>query len=328
MKKLWIAVVAAGVCAAAHAQADSSAARGFPSKPVKLVAPYAPGGAADVLARSVAHHLSEVLKETVIVENKPGANTQVAASFVARAPADGHTLLLASNASMVLNPLLYKKLSYQPEKDFKLTNILVEAPLVLVTNDKTQMQTLAGVKAYAQQNAGKLNYGSVGLGNPLQLTTELLKSRVGFEATHIPFNGSAPALTALIANETQLFVDIVGTSLPHIQSGKLKPIVTLGAERSTFLPDVPTAAESGVPGFKASTWFGIAMPQATPAEVRLKIQNAVNAVMEKKEFAEAAQKMFFAPQKPQSQAQIDQFLASDSAMWQKVIQDNRIQLDN
>lgn len=300
----------------------------FPNKPIKLIAPYAPGGSADVLARTLANYLSAEIKQPVIVENKPGANTMIAASAVARSPADGYTLLLASNASMVLNPLLYKKLTYNPDKELKLLNILAEAPLVLVSNSQTGIKDIDSLKSYAKANNGKLNYSSIGLGNPLQLTTELIKSRLHVAATHIPFNGSAPALTALMSNDTQLMVDVIGTSLPQIKSGKLMPIATTGLERSQFLPQTPTIAESGFPGFRASTWFGISVPSATPTGVKSQLQQAVDAVMQKPEFIATLTNQYLVAQKPQTQAQLDAFLLSDGKMWRQVIADNHITLDN
>lgn len=322
MKKKLIAMLVATVAGAAFAQTD------FPSKPVKLIAPYAPGGAADVLARTLASYLSAEIKQPVVVENKPGANTMIAASAVSRSPADGYTLLLASNASMVLNPLLYKKLSYDPDKDLTLINILVEAPLVLVTNTQARIKNIADLKAVSKAQGGQLNYSSIGLGNPLQLTTELIKSRLDVTATHIPFNGSAPALTALMSNSTQLMVDVLGTSLPQIKAGKLVAIATTGPARSQFLPETPTIAESGFPGFKASTWFGVSVPSATPGAVKTRLQAAVDVVMQNPEFAATLAKQYLVAQKPQSLAELDAFLKSDGVMWRKVIADNNIVLEN
>jgi tripartite-type tricarboxylate transporter receptor subunit TctC len=308
MNKISARTLAATATLALAAAAGTAAAQSdYPNKPIKLIAPYAPGGSVDVLARTLATHLSTELRQSVVVENRPGANTMIAASAVARSPADGYTLLLASNASMVLNPLLYKKLSYNPDKELKLTNILAEAPLVLVTNSQTGIKSVADLKAYSKARPGQLNYSSVGLGNPLQLTTELIKSRLDVAATHIPFNGS---------------------SLPHIKAGKLVAIATTGPERSQFLPQTPTIAESGVPGFRASTWFGIAVPAGTPAQARNALQAAVNKVLLNPEFASALGSQTLAARKPQTQAQLDEFLAADSQMWRKVIADNGIALEN
>lgn len=322
MKNSILAILVAASSGLCWAQSE------FPNKPIKLIAPYAPGGSADVLARTVANYLSAELKQPIIVENKPGANTMIAASTVARSPADGYTLLLASNASMVLNPLLYKKLTYNPDKELKLLNILAEAPLVLVTNGQTGVKNIDDLKAYAKENNGKINYSSIGLGNPLQLTTELIKSRLNVTATHIPFNGSAPALTALMSNDTQLMVDVIGTSLPQIKAGKLQPIATTGMERSQFLPHIPTIAESGFPGFRASTWFGISVPTATPSAIKNKLQQAIDVVIQKPEFIATLNNQYLVAQKPQNQTQLDAFLQSDGKMWRQVINDNNITLEN
>ncbi|ARU04799.1 ABC transporter substrate-binding protein [Comamonas serinivorans] len=320
MKK-WMCVALLASSTLAWAQAD------FPNKPVKLLVPYAPGGSTDVLARALAKHLATELKQPVVVENKPGANTRIAATAAARSPADGYTLFMASNASMVLNPLLYKNLSYSTQ-DLTVTNILVEAPLVLVTNPATQIKTLAQLQAYNKANPGKLNYASVGLGNPLQLATEMIKTRLKIDATHVPFNGSAPALQGLMANDTQLMLDVVGTSLPHIRAGKLVALATTGTQRSAYLPDTPTVAESGWPGFQAATWFGVAVPAATPPAVKSTLQQAIDAVMRKREFNATVISQFLAPKQPQTAEQLQRFLQQDSAKWRKVIQDNQIALDN
>lgn len=323
MKKMVIAICALAAVGSAWAQKNE-----FPNNPIKLITPYAPGGSADVLARTLANYLSVEIKQPVIVENKPGANTMIAAAAVARSPADGYTLLLASNASMVLNPLLYKKLAYNPDKELTLLNILAEAPLVLVSNSQTGIKDIESLKAYAKDHSGQINYSSIGLGNPLQLTTELIKSRLNVAATHIPFNGSAPALTALMSNDTQMMVDVIGTSLPQIKSGKLLAIATTGLERSQFLPQTPTVAESGFPGFRASTWFGISVPTATSPIIKNQLQQIINVVMQKTDFITTLTKQYLVAQKPQSQAQLDAFLLSDRKTWHQVIADNHITLDN
>lgn len=322
-RMLPLIALAAAACGIGGAQAADS----YPNKPIRIIVPYPAGGGTDTIARLIGTQLTNRWGQPVVVENKPGANTMIAATAVSRAPADGYTLLLASNASMVLNPLLYKKLSYEPARDLTLTNILAEAPLVLVTNSQAGIKNVAELKAHAQAHAGRLNYSSIGLGNPLQLTTELIKSRLGVEATHIPFNGSAPALTALMSNDTQLMVDVVGTSLPQIKAGKLVPIATTALARSSFLPDTPTIAESGFPGFRAATWFGVALPSGTPASVSAKLKAAVDAVLQKPEFASALHAQYLAGRKPQAQPELEAFLKEDSAMWRKVIADNRIALE-
>ncbi|RYF45687.1 MAG: tripartite tricarboxylate transporter substrate binding protein [Comamonadaceae bacterium] len=299
----------------------------FPDRPIKLVAPYAPGGAADILARALATEMGKDLGQTVIVENRPGANTRIASVAVARSPADGYTLLLASNASMVLNPLLYRKIGYTPD-DFRVLGIVAEAPLVIVTNMQVPANNLKDFTRYAQANVGRVNYASVGLGNPLQLATEMLKSELGIEATHVPYNGSVPALTGLMANDTQLMFDVVSTSLPHIRGGKLKALAVTGNDRLKSLPDVPTVAESAVPGFRAATWFGVAVPAGTPPEVAARVQSAVQKATADLQFRATLDQQSLLPQPPRGGTVLTQYVEDDRAMWSKVIRDRNIVLDD
>jgi tripartite-type tricarboxylate transporter receptor subunit TctC len=294
---------------------------------VKLVVPYTPGGAADQLSRVLAERLSRELGQPVVVENKPGANTMIAATQVARAQPDGYTLFLASNASMVLNPMLYQKIAYDAARDFRVLSVVAELPLVVVANNAVPATTLAQFVSYAKTRPGKLNYASVGIGNPLQLATELLKSRTGVDIAHIPYNGSAPALSSLMANDTQLMVDVISTSLPLVKENKIKALAVTTAERLPVLPDVPTVAESGFPGFRAATWFGIAVPQATPAAEGRALQEAVARVMAQPDFRERFQTLGLVIQAPRDQAETDRYVAEDRERWGAVIQANHIKLD-
>lgn len=299
----------------------------FPDRPVKLVAPYAPGGAADILARALATEMSKALGQAVIVENRPGANTRLASVAVARAPADGYTMLLASNASMVLNPLLYRDVGYTPA-DFRVLGVVAEAPLVIVTNPQVPASNLKEFVTYAQANAGRVNYASVGLGNPLQLATEMLKSELKIDATHVPYNGSVPALTGLMANDTQLMFDVVSTSLPHIRGGKLKALAVTGSQRLASLPDVPTVAESAVPGFKAATWFGVAIPTGTPADTAARLQKAIQQAGSSGTLRATLEQQALLPQAARDDAELKTYVERDRAMWSKVIRERNISLDD
>lgn len=316
-----IAVSFAFVAGLAHAQAP------YPDRPLKLVVPYTPGGSADILARTLATELDKEIGQSVVVDNRPGANTLIAANAVARAPADGYTVLLASSASMVLNPLLYRKMSYVPQKDFRLLNVVAEAPLVMVVNDKVPAQNLKEFAAHAKANAGKLNYSSVGLGNPLQLATEMLKGELQIEATHVPYNGSAPALAALLANDTQFMVDVVSTSLPHIRGGKLRALAVTGSERVKSLPEVPTVAESGFPGFHAATWFGAAVPAGTPAAVATRLQSAIDKVMANPQFRSVLDAQSLMAQPQRNDEALNQYVERDRSSWGKVIRTHNISLE-
>lgn len=319
IRTLACAFALTAIAGAAHAE--------YPERPLKLVVPYTPGGSADNLARAIGNELGKQLGQSVVVENKPGANTMVAANMVARAPADGYTLLLGSSASMVLNPLLYRKMSYVPQKDFRVISVVAEAPLVVVTNDKVPARNLQEFGSYAKANAGKLNYSSVGLGNPLQLASEMLKSALKMEATHVPYNGSAPALAALLANDTQFMIDVVSTSLPHIRAGKLRALAVTGSERLKVLPETPTVADSGAPGFHAATWFGIALPAGTSAPVLQRLQTAMKNVMTDPQFRAQVEAQSLVPQAPRDDSALQAYVERDRSAWGDVIRANNISLE-
>lgn len=306
-----------------HAPATFAA---WPERPVKLVVPYTPGGSTDQFGRALAEGMARDLKQPVVVENRPGANTMVGTQSVARAQPDGYTMLMGTSASMVLNPMLYKKTGYDP-KDFKVIAIGIEVPLVVVTNTQVPAANTRDFAAYAKAAGGKLNYSSVGLGNPLQLATEMLKSELGIDMTHVPYNGSAPALSALLANDTQLMVDVVSTSLPHIKAGKLKALAVTSNARLDVLPNVPTVAESGYPGFHAATWFGLAVPAQTPPEAVARLQAAAARVLTDPQFRSTFGALGLVVQAPRTQAEIDRYVAADRDNWGKVIRANHISLD-
>jgi len=304
----------------------SSAFAAYPDRPIKLVVPYTPGGSTDQFGRAMAEGMARELKQPVVVENRPGANTMVGTQSVARAQADGYTILMGSSASMVLNPMLYKKTGYDP-KDFKVILVGIEVPLVVVTNNQVPASNIKDFAAYAKAAGGKLNYSSVGLGNPLQLASEMLKSELGMEMTHVPYNGSAPALSALLANDTQMMVDVVSTSLPHIKAGKLKALAVTARSRLEVLPNVPTMAESGYPNFHAATWFGLSVPAQTPPEAIAKLQAAASRVLTETAFRNTFNALGLTVQQPRSQAEIDRYVSADRESWGKVIRANNISLD-
>lgn len=307
--------------------APAAALAAFPDKPIKLVVPYTPGGSADQLSRVLAEGMSRDLGQTVVVENKPGANTMVAATQVARSAPDGYTVFLASNASMVLNPMLYQRIAYDAARDFRVFGIAAELPLVVVANNEVPAGTLAEFVAYAKARPGKLNYASVGIGNPLQLATELLKSRTGMDVAHIPYNGSAPALTSLMGNDTQLMVDVISTSLPLVRERKIKALAVTTGERLAVLPEVPTVAESGFPGFRAATWFGLAVPRAVPQAEAQRLQAALDKVLKDPAFRGRFEPLGLVIQAPRSQAEIDAYVQEDRQRWSAVIEANHIKLD-
>lgn len=239
----------------------------FPSRPVRIVVPYAPGGPTDQLSRALAERLAGALGQTFVVENKPGGNTIIAAKVVAQAPGDGYTLFLASGASLSVNPLVYEKLPYDPVRDFTPISLLARAPLALVVSSKLPVNSAKELIAYIKQRNGQFAFASNGNGNPLHLACELLKSIETLDMVHVPYSGTAPALTSLLSGDTQLSCDVVLNSLPQIKAGALKALGIIGPKRTSVLPDVPTLAEQGLPDYDASVWFALVAPRGTPQTV-------------------------------------------------------------
>ena len=264
---------------AASALCGNALAQGYPDRPIKLIVPFAPGGATDILGRLLATALTEKLSQSVIVENKPGAGTSLAASAVARMPADGYNLLLASSSTLTLNPVVRQTLGYDPVASFTPIGQVADMSLVLVANTNTPGNTLKDILANAKAEPGKYAYGSFGAGSSVHFGGEMLKSVSGADWLHIPFNGSAPSLTALIGGQVQVAVDTVVASTPFVKSGKIKAIAVLSPSRSSLLPDVLTVAESGYPGFDMSTWFALMAPANLPAPIRTKLEAALASVM-------------------------------------------------
>ncbi|MGO3125869.1 MAG: Bug family tripartite tricarboxylate transporter substrate binding protein [Advenella sp.] len=307
--------------------AAAPACAAYPEKPIRLVVPYTPAGAADQLARALAQNMGQALGQAVVVENKPGASTKIGATQVARSPADGYTLFLASNSSMVLNPLLYKNFPYDPERDYRIVSIVADIPLVVITNEKSGLDSMHKFVDYAKRHPGKLNYASVGNGNPLHLATELLLGQYGIKATHVPYNGSAPALTSLMSNDTQLMIDVVSTSLPLIKDGKIKALAVTSPRRLDVLPNVPSVSEIGKTNYQASTWFGIAVPKSTPDAVVNALRTAIDTTLKNESFQKRFETLGLYIQQPREQQQVDQFVDEDRAKWKTVIENNRITLD-
>ena len=254
-------------------------AQGYPDRPIKLIVPFAPGGATDILGRLLATALTEKLGQSVIVENKPGAGTSLAASAVAKMPADGYNLLLASSSTLTLNPVVRQTLGYDPVASFTPIGQVADMSLVLVANTNTPGNTLKDILVNSKAEPGKYAYGSFGAGSSVHFGGEMLKAVSGADLLHVPFNGSAPSLAALIGGQVQVAVDTVVASTPFVKSGKIKAIAVLSPARSSLLPDVPTVAESGYPGFDMSTWFAVMAPANLPAPIRTKLEVMLASVM-------------------------------------------------
>ena len=250
----------------------------LPARPVKLVVNFPPGGAADVIGRALAQQLSEQVKQPVVVENKPGANGNLGADAVAKAPADGSTLLMSSGGAVTVNPFIYTKMPFDAERDLVPVASVARVLVFLMTNPAVPVNNVQEFIAYAKANPGKLSYGSAGSGSSPHLAGEMFKRQAKFEATHIPYRGAAPALVDLLAGQVQFMFD-PGPGLRHAKEGKLKLLAVGSPKRSSQLPDTPTLAESGMAGFDADTTFGIYAPGGTPSAVVAAWHDEINKAL-------------------------------------------------
>src|SRR5262245_34800487 len=258
--------VAAAIAAACWAMPPAQAAD-HPAKPITLMIGFAPGGPSDVLARIITRKMEEVLKQPFVIENRPGAGGSIAGNAVARATPDGYTLLLATGSLLAINVSLYKNLGYDPEKDFEPITLIGTQTNVLYTHPSVPAKSLSELIAYAKANPGKLSFGSGGNGTPAHLAGELLKIEAKIDMTHVPFRGTGPALQAVIGGHLPMAFNPPSPLLPHLQSGAIRAIAVTTLKRTTVLPEVPTIAERGFPGFDATTWHGLVAPAGTPKEV-------------------------------------------------------------
>jgi tripartite-type tricarboxylate transporter receptor subunit TctC len=305
---------------------DANAAE-YPARPIKVVVPYPPGGPTDILGRVVADFLGKDLKQSTLVENKPGAQGAIGAEMVARADPDGYTLLVAAGSIIVLNPLLYKNLSYDPARDFRMLALMTDFPLMMEIHPSVPAKTIAEFVAYARQNPGKLNFGSAGTGGTIHLAGEMFKRMAGIEMTHVPYKGAAPALTDLLAGNIQVMFDSVSTALPPVRSGMLRPLGVSSAQRISDLPDLPTIAESGYPDYLVSVWYGIVAPAKLPEDVAQKLTESLNRAMNDQAFRASLEKIGYTVFRPRSAVEVTQFIGADRVRWSAVIKAQNISLD-
>jgi tripartite-type tricarboxylate transporter receptor subunit TctC len=314
-----------GIVAAFAAVAEARAAE-YPARPIKLVVPYAAGGPTDVLGRLVGEYLGRDLKQAVFVENKAGAQGAIGADAVARSEPDGYTLFVTAASIIVLNPMLYKKLPYDP-KDFRMLALVTDLPVVMEVHPSVPAKTVAEFVAYARQNPGKINFGSAGTGGTIHLAGEMFKQIAGIEMTHVPYKGAGPALTDLLSGNIQVMFDTLSTALPPVKSGMVRALGVSSAERSPDLPEVPTIAESGYPDYRVSVWYGIAAPAKLPDDVAQKIGASLDRALNDDAFRASLEKIGFPVFRPRSAAAIAEFIDADRARWSGVIKAQNISLD-
>jgi tripartite-type tricarboxylate transporter receptor subunit TctC len=321
--KLTAAVL--GAAMALSAPLAATAQEAFPTKPIRMVLPFPPGGVTDLLARALAEKLAPRLGQPVVVDNKPGAGTVLASDLVARAPADGHTLLMAAS-SLGTAPLLYEKVGYDAIKSFAPVTQVASVVHVLVVNPQLPVKSVKELIAYAKANPGKLNYSSTGTGTSTHLEGELLKSMAGVYMVHIPYRGSAPALIDLVAGQVNVMFDAYGSSGPFIKSGKLRALAVTTAERSQSVPELPTMQESGLPGYEAMPWLGLMAPAGTPQTVVERLHQEVAKVLEDPEMR-GKFKGWGLDIIGNTPNEFASFLQRDIQQWDKVIRGANIKAD-
>ncbi len=308
-----LTAVVAGLALPASAQTP------YPSRPVRIVVPFPAGGTTDILARALAQNLSERLGQSFVVDNRPGAGGNIGAELVAKSPPDGYTLLMGTVGTHAINASLYKSMPFDHVKDFAPVVLVAGVPNVLEVNPALPVHSVAELIAYGKANPGKLNFASSGSGTSIHLSGELFKVMTGVSMQHVPYKGSAPALQDLVGGQVQLMFDNLPSSLAMIKAGKLRPLAVTSTTRAAALPDVPTVAEAGVPGFEASSWFGLLAPAGTPPDVVAKLNAAANAWLASPDARDKllAQGAIAAGGTPEDFAK---HIAAETAKWAKVVQ--------
>ncbi|MDR6858577.1 tripartite-type tricarboxylate transporter receptor subunit TctC [Variovorax guangxiensis] len=324
-KRRTLIAVGAAVCAlasgAALAQSDA-----YPSKPIKWIVPFPPGGAMDNIARTLGEHMGRKLGQPFVVENRAGAGGNIGADAVAKAKPDGYTMMIVANG-MAVNKFLYGKLSYDPVKSFTPVSLVAVVPNVLVTNAaQSKAKTAAEVIAQAKVQPGKVTFASAGNGTSIHLAGELFASMAQVEMLHVPYKGSGPAVTDLIGGQVDYMFDSVTSAMPHVKSGKLRAIAVTTAKRSSAMPNVPTLAEAGLPGYELSPWFAVYMPAGTPQTVVARINDALLDAMKTPE-AKARFASIGAEPIGSTPEQLAGHLDAEMLKWGKIIQARGIRAD-
>lgn len=304
----------------------SALAQAYPTKPVTIIVPFAAGGTTDILARIIGQALTAELGQSVVVDNRAGAGGNIGGQAAAKAAPDGHTLFMGTVGTHAINASLYKKMPFDPVKDFAPLTRVANVPNLLVANPAQPYKSVKDLIAYAKANPGKVNFGSAGNGSSIHLSGELFKSLAKVDMQHVPYKGSAPAVTDLLGNQIDIMFDNMPSAIQHVRSGKLAPLAVTTAKRSPELPNVPTIAEAGVPGYEATSWFGMFAPAGTPAPVLAKLNAAIVKVLAqpdvKKKINEQGAEVY-----SETPEQFAAFIQAESVKWGKVVKESGASLD-
>jgi tripartite-type tricarboxylate transporter receptor subunit TctC len=312
-------VAALALCGTAT-QAQTAAA--YPARPIRFVVPYPPGGPLDIMARGVGAKLGEGWGQPVIVDNRPGAGGNIGADFVARSPADGYTLLMGAVATHAINPSLYGRISYDPVKDFAPVAMVAVVPNILVVHPSLPVHSVKELIELARARPGYLNFGSGSTGSTGHLAGELFKMLAGIDMAHIPYKGAAGAMQDLLSGQVQLMFDNLANALPQVKAGRLRALAVTTAQRSPSVPDLPTVAESGLPGFDLSTWFGVMVPAGTPAEIVGRLNAEIVRALLSRELRDRLAAMGAEPPPDNTPEHFAAFIRSEGAKYARVVRDS------
>ncbi|QOT78739.1 Bug family tripartite tricarboxylate transporter substrate binding protein [Cupriavidus basilensis] len=313
-RRTLLAILAAtAACVALPVRADT-----YPSRPIRMVVPFAAGGNTDIVARLIGRDLQKALGQPVVVENRPGASGNIGADIVAKSAPDGYTFLMGTVGTNAINASFYRKMPYDTAKDFTAVAMVASVPNILVVNPAVPAKNVKELTQFVKSENGKATFASSGAGSSIHLSGELYKVMTGTQMVHVPYKGSALAVTDLMGGQVQIMFDNAPTSLPFVKSGKLKALAVTGTQRMSALPDVPTMEEAGLPGFVTGSWFGLFAPAGTPREIVSKVSDAVMAAMRRPEFREQLVHAGAEPD-PKPAAEFQVFALAEKARWEKVV---------
>ncbi len=326
MKNLLLSKIITPCMLALMLPAGNASAQTYPNRPIRWIVTYPPGGPTDVVARAIGARLTEAWGQQIVIDNRAGAGGVIGTDLAAKAVPDGYTLLFGTSAGLTINPALSNKLPYDAVKDFSPVSLLVLNPQILVLNNAIPANTVKELIAYAKARPGQLNYASVGQGSPNHLGMELLKALAGIDLVHVPYKGTGPAITDLLGGQVQLMFNSMPSVLPLVKSGKLKGLAVGSAQRSPAIPDIPTVAEAGVPGFENVTWYGMFAPAKTPHDIIVKLNQQVVKILAEPEIAQRLASQGAEP-RSSTPEELVKFMRMESARWKKVIQAAGIKLE-
>ena len=321
-----IARSSASIALAFALAGGAALAQPYPSQPIKLIVPFTPGGTTDILARTVGQKLGEALKQPVIVENKPGAGGNIGADAVAKAKPDGYTLVMGTIGTQAINASLYAKMPYDAARDFAPITLVAIVPNMLVVHPSVAAKSVAELVQLAKSKPGELNFASSSTGGSPHLSGEMFKQMTGANIVHVPYKGSAPAVTDLLGGQVSMMFDNMPSVLPHVKAGKLRALGVTSARRSPAAPDIPTIAESGVPGYEVDSWFGILAPAGTPKEIVAKLNAEIVKILQRPEVRERLAEQGAVPV-GDTPDQFAEHIRRETAKWARVVKASGAKVD-